>query len=305
MDTEQAKHNDRIIGTYTGHTKGTLLLVTAAVHGNEPSGVLALEEIFKTLKKENPPMAGTLVGIVGNVAAYKNNVRFIDEDLNRTWTTENLKTEATDTQEKKEMHQLIELLEDFETIPYTNRYFIDCHTTSSESLPYISVQDKGDNDFFAHKFPIHVIRGFSDMVEGTIDGYLSEQGITGFTVEAGQHESKSSKTYHEGVIWTALQEACELNFDDLRDIPASVLKLMNSTPPQKTLEIVHRFGLKESDVFEMCPGFENFQPIKKGEHLALLNGRQINSVWDAYIFMPLYQSQGNDGFFVVREVSSL
>jgi succinylglutamate desuccinylase len=51
----------------------------------------------------------------------------------------------------------------------------------------------------------------------------------------------------------------------------------------------------------MQPGYKNFQPIKKGELLAQQNGKPIYSEWDAYIFMPLYQKQGNDGFFVVTE----
>ncbi len=293
---------NRILGSYTTNKKGPLLFVTAAVHGNEPSGVKALQRIFEILNTEKPHIKGTIVGVVGNVAALQKKVRFIEEDLNRTWTQENLQQKNKDTAEKKEMFQLIETLENVYKPHHTERYFIDCHTTSSASLPYISVQELGKNDTFAHQFPIHVIRGFPDIVNGTIDGFFSKQGITGFTVEAGQHESKESEAYHEGVIWIALQEACGLNFDALQDIPPAVLKTMNGTPPQKTFKIIHRFGLKEEDDFKMQPGFENFQPIQKGENLATLNGTQINSVWDAYIFMPLYQSQGNDGFFVVTEI---
>ena len=52
----------------------------------------------------------------------------------------------------------------------------------------------------------------------------------------------------------------------------------------------------------MEPGFVNFQAIEKGELLAYQNGQPVKSEWDAFIFMPLYQSQGNDGFFVIQEV---
>tara|TARA_R100000935_G_scaffold58415_2_gene95339 strand:+ start:12107 stop:13000 length:894 start_codon:yes stop_codon:yes gene_type:complete len=294
------KETNRILGSYTSNKEGPLLFVTAAVHGNEPSGVHALKRIFKVLNAEKPLIHGTLVGVVGNVPALQKEVRFIDEDLNRTWTKENLQQEDKSSNEKQQMFEIIETLQQF-SAAHEQRYFIDCHTTSSSSLPYISAQDVGKNDAFAHRFPIHVIRGFSDIVDGTIDGYLSKQGITGFTVEAGQHESRDSEAYHEGVIWIALQEACGLDFDTLEDIPPAVLKTRNGTPPQKTFKIIHRFGLQEEDSFEMQPGFENFQPIQKEENLATLNGTQINSVWDAYIFMPLYQSQGNDGFFVVEE----
>jgi succinylglutamate desuccinylase len=36
--------------------------------------------------------------------------------------------------------------------------------------------------------------------------------------------------------------------------------------------------------------------------LAIQNGKEIKSQWNARIFMPLYQAQGNDGFFVIKEV---
>ncbi len=293
---------ERVIGTYTSNKKGPLLFITAAVHGNEPSGVRALEKIFKTLNTEQPLIEGTFVGIIANKTALNNKVRYIDEDLNRTWTSHNIQNNVTDSTEKKEMFEVIRILETLNEKEHTNRYFIDCHTTSSDSLPYISVQEVGDNDTWAHQFPIHIIRGFSDIVQGTTDGYLSSKGLTGFTLEAGQHNSVESEAHHEGIIWIALEKACNLNFDDLLDTPDAVLKTRKGTPPQKTFKILHRFGLKEDDDFKMQEGFENFQPIKKGEHLANLNGKNINSVWDACIFMPLYQSQGNDGFFVIEEV---
>jgi len=293
------KDNNRILGSYTCNKDGPLLFITAAIHGNEPSGVHALQRVFKILHAQKPLIAGTIVGVIGNVAALQQGVRFIDEDLNRTWTRENIQLKDKSSNEKQQMFEIIETLQQF-SAKHQQRYFIDCHTTSSSSLPYISVQEVGKNDAFAHQFPIHIIRGFSDIVNGTIDGYLSTQGITGFTVEAGQHESSDSEAYHEGIIWIALQEVCKLNFNALKNIPSAVIKTRNETPPQKTFKILHRFGLKEDDTFKMKPGFENFQPIQKGENLATLNGTQVNSDWDNYIFMPLYQPQGNDGFFVVE-----
>lgn len=47
---------------------------------------------------------------------------------------------------------------------------------------------------------------------------------------------------------------------------------------------------------------KNAPDLYKGDLLALQNGNEIKSEWDARIFMPLYQSQGNDGFFIIEEV---
>ncbi|MGY5850794.1 succinylglutamate desuccinylase [Salegentibacter sp. F14] len=299
----EKKEIPRIIGKYTSGKKGPLLFVTGGVHGNEPSGIEALERVFAELKKTSPEIEGTLIGVSGNKEALNQNKRYLEEDLNRTWTEENIKQKKKETHEQREMWEIIEVLEQYPESDFTKRYFLDCHTTSSPSLPYISVQEVNDNDQWAHKFPTYIVRGFSDMVYGCIDHYLSRTGLTGFVLEAGQHTDKTSVENHEGVIWLALKEACNLDLTKISGYPDCVNNFAEkNAPEQRTFELVHRYGLEDSDQFKMEPGFENFQKITKGEFLAIHNGKKIKSEWNARIFMPLYQAQGNDGFFIVEQV---
>ncbi|MEO2061732.1 MAG: succinylglutamate desuccinylase/aspartoacylase family protein [Christiangramia sp.] len=303
MNEELKEEIPRIIGEYSSGKKGPLLFVTGGIHGNEPSGIKALERVFKELNKTKPEIKGKILGVAGNKKALNKNQRYIDEDLNRTWTQENIDHGGRDTHETKEMFDIIRILDQYSEEDFTKRYFLDCHTTSSASLPYVSVQVVNDNDEWAHRFPTYIIRGFSDIITGDIDHYLSRTGMTGFVFEAGQHTDVRSVENHEGVIWLALREACELDLEKISTYPECVDRFAKkSAPPQKTFEIIYRHGLDEGDVFEMQDGYENFQKIKKGELLATQNGQAVKSDWDAYIFMPLYQSQGNDGFFVVKEV---
>lgn len=296
------KKNDRIIGNYTNGKEGPLLFVTAGVHGNEPSGVKALKKVFSELEKIKPDIDGRIVGVMGNKAALEKGQRYIDEDLNRTWTEDNVKNHDPETQEQREMHEIIEVLEQFPEDDYSKRYFLDCHTTSSDSLPYISVQEVNDNDSWAHKFPTYIVRGFSDIIYGAIDHYMSRTGLTGFVFEAGQHTNEASIENHEGLIWLALKEANNLDVTQLSCYPECVERFTEkNAPSQKTFEIKYRHEIKKGDNFKMEPGFKNFQKIKKGQLLATSNGREIRSEWDAYIFMPLYQSQGNDGFFIIED----
>jgi succinylglutamate desuccinylase len=51
----------------------------------------------------------------------------------------------------------------------------------------------------------------------------------------------------------------------------------------------------------MHPGFTNFQKVKKGELLAHDNKGEIICPHVGLILMPLYQKQGEDGFFLIRE----
>ena len=54
----------------------------------------------------------------------------------------------------------------------------------------------------------------------------------------------------------------------------------------------------------MHPGFVNFQRIKKGQKLAVCNEEEVISQHNGRVFMPLYQNQGGDGFFMVRNIPS-
>ncbi len=293
---------NRIIGEYDTGNKGSLLFITAGIHGNEPAGVLALENIFEILQENQPPINGKIIGLRGNKKALQKQVRFIDEDLNRTWTSENIKSNRIDSAEKIEMFEIIELLEKFPEKHFTKRYFLDCHTTSAESEPYISVQDVHDNLQWAKLFPTYIIKGFSDLVRGCIDRYESKIGLTGFVFEAGQHQSKKAVKNHEGIIWHALHYACDLNFKDLEKIPKSVKTLAEKRKNQKVFQLIYRHAISAKDNFKMQPGFKNFQKLNKEELLAHQNQQPIYSKWEDFIFMPLYQSQGNDGFFIVKEV---
>ena len=53
----------------------------------------------------------------------------------------------------------------------------------------------------------------------------------------------------------------------------------------------------------MVPGFENFDRIAKGQHLADDSSGPIMSPGKLRIFLPLYQGQGDDGYFLARPVN--
>lgn len=298
-------HNiPRIIGQYDRHQKGSLLVITAGVHGNEPAGIYALESVFERLHKEAPMLEGKIMGLSGNRQGLQKGVRYIDEDLNRIWTPENLASQKTDSSEKKEMFQLLPLLDQNLTTRYPRRYFIDCHTTSSESEPYLSVQDQNENLSWAKQFPLHIVRGFSDLIQGGLDAYETRMGMTGFVCEAGQHQSKAAIESLEGMIWLALHQVCNLHFDDLEHFPEAVYKIEKKRASRKIFEILYCHHITPEDHFKMKPGYRNFQKITKGECLASQNGKPLYSRWDAYLFMPLYQQQGNEGFFIIQETSA-
>ncbi|MGB5275501.1 MAG: succinylglutamate desuccinylase/aspartoacylase family protein, partial [Flavobacteriaceae bacterium] len=92
--TEIAKHKakgirpDRFIGQLQGKAKGPTLLFFGGIHGNEMAGTRAIEKVFKDLGPHTDEVKGSIFGIRGNIPAQLSQKRFLDDDLNRLWTTE-------------------------------------------------------------------------------------------------------------------------------------------------------------------------------------------------------------------------
>ena len=70
----------------------------------------------------------------------------------------------------------------------------------------------------------------------------------------------------------------------------------------KVVNLVERYSITPEDGFKMLPDYKNFQSIKKGEKLAMSVKGEIHASVDGRILMPLYQKQGEEGFFIVQEV---
>ena len=66
-------------------------------------------------------------------------------------------------------------------------YFFDLHTTSSQSIPFIPVNDSLINRAFAQQYPLPLILGIEEYIEGPVLSYINELGFVSFGFEGGQH----------------------------------------------------------------------------------------------------------------------
>ncbi len=69
------------------------------------------------------------------------------------------------------------------------------------------------------------------------------------------------------------------------------------------LEVRYREPLESEDEFEMKPGFNNFDPVIKGDVIASNKNGDVRARESGMILMPLYQKLGEDRFFIVRSVA--
>ncbi len=70
----------RVIGHQSG-SPGPTIVFFGGVHGNEPSGVIALQQVFAELESNQIAMQGQVIGLAGNLLALAGNERFISRDL--------------------------------------------------------------------------------------------------------------------------------------------------------------------------------------------------------------------------------
>ncbi|MFT7036310.1 MAG: hypothetical protein ACJA2S_004839 [Cyclobacteriaceae bacterium] len=298
---------DRLIGEHRGEQPGPTLIFTAGIHGNEPAGIFALKDVFEKLQSKNIPFKGDMFAIAGNLSALEKGIRYNTADLNRMWDTQTVSTikkgsdcsSEDESREQKEIYDLIKTLIRNATGPL---YFFDLHTTSSETIPFVTVNDSLLNRKFTQQYPVPMILGIEEFLDGPLLSYINELGYVAFGYEGGQHDSLASIHNHIAFIYLSIVFCGCLKRSQIEYQKNYDLLYKNSMRSQIIYEIIKRHEIKSEDHFVMEPGFTNFQAIKKGQLLAKNNGNKVVASESLQIFMPLYQGKGNDGFFEIRNV---
>ncbi|MBX2846101.1 MAG: succinylglutamate desuccinylase/aspartoacylase family protein [Saprospiraceae bacterium] len=288
-----------------GPTFPSIVLV-GGLHGNEQSGITAIERVFSKINSENIPVLGNIYALRGNLKAIQSSQRFIDHDLNRLWTPTKVDAAKAGRLGVSETDELLDILSISEAIIYNSKAdvtFVDLHTTSSDSSPFMVIDDTIRNRRIAQSVPVTLVLGVLEQLEGTLSGYLSNYGVTTLVFEAGQHDALSSIDRHEAATWMLLDalKVVDTSNVDMKAYRALLEASTKSKP--KIVETRLRFGLKDEDRFKMEPGFSNFSSVKKGQLLAHYNGHKISAAFTGKIFMPLYQKQGDDGFFLTKRIA--
>jgi predicted deacylase len=299
----------RIIGTYRTQSDGPTVVCVAGIHGNERSGVLALERVFATLTRRRPTFRGELVGLGGNLAALAEGQRYIEEDLNRIWTAERINAIRAADQaslrgtEERELRDLLGALEaafDRATGP---GYFLDLHTSSASGAPFVLLGDTLRNRRLAFEYPVPAMLGLEEQIDGVLLEYVNCMGHITLGFEAGRHDAETSIENQESAVWIAIAAAGLIDVEDIPEARLARDRLharVGHLP--SVMEITYRHPVEPGDGFEMLPGFDGFEKVAAGQVLARDHQGDIKAPDDGRILLPLYQGLGSDGFFVAREV---
>ena len=296
----------RILGSVEGVKQTPTVIAIGGIHGNERAGLNALLKVFQTIEEENICLNGNFYGIAGNINAIAENIRFKNVDLNRIWTKEEilklyLKDELEiESEEQNEIYFIIKDILNKEKGPF---YFLDLHTTSSDTQPFITISDSLNNRRYSSNFSIPTILGIEEYLNGPLLTFINEFGHIAVGFEAGQHDKEVSVDNCVAFLWLALVAAKCIHKKEVKKYSYFKHSLSLFKEDQDFYKIDYKYTIKPFENFKMIEGYKNFEEITKNELLAYSNQREIHSNIKGKIFMPLYQEKGNDGFFIISKIS--
>ncbi len=306
----------RIIGRYEGQEKGSLLICIGGMHGNEPSGVEAIDEVFRLLRIEhtvNPTFRykGAITGIRGNLAALNAKQRFISRDLNRMLTASELeRIKNLDPKlvvdEDKECFELITAIEDERkkyNAPLT--LILDMHTTTADGGIFTIAAEDDLSRILAKGLHAPVVLGIAEGLVGTTIDYFHHPLLNCYCIvfEAGSHDDPESVHRTAAAIINCMRTIGAVESRDV-DHRHDGLLISISVGLPKISKLIYHYKIQPEEKFEMRPGYKNFQSVKTGDVLATNENGDVVSPVEGLILMPKYQSLGNDGFFIVEVVEA-
>ena len=301
----------RLVGSRGKARGGPLLLVTAAIHGNEPAGVHALRRVFAALEELEAELAGRMVGLIGNRGALVSGQRYQDSDMNRLWSKRKLAELAAgdpelDTAEQKEQRELLAAIDAELASPHGEVVHMDLHSTSGDSPPFLVQNGEARSLELARELGVPVLHGLLKNIDGTVLDLGAARGFTCVVLEAGQNDAESTIEHHESALWLTLHSAGLIEDEPRFELERHRARIARSTSGiPEAVEICLRYAIEPQEKFTMLPGFQSFERVVQGQLLALggvTGRREIRSPMGAILIMPRYQGQGQDGFFLARPV---
>ncbi len=302
----------RIIGRFTGKKDGPLVFLVGGIHGNEPAGVDAIRQFFSVIDKaaeddDSFHWCGTIIGLKGNIKALEKQVRFIDADLNRGWTSDVLAAcfDVEDdshirSEETERMELWHTILTEIDRVRPSHLCLLDLHTTSAGGAVF-SIPGE-DSTKLAVGIGAPLVLGLLDDLSGTFLEFFCSSNV-GLPVQAVAYEGGlHSDPQSVNRCLSAMFAMCRLVGADCHQVLQEAVAPCHAglqAPPSPVVKVVYTHKIQDATCWKMVPGFRNFSPVSKGDLLAKYNNDPVFAPMDGYLLMPLYQAQGTDGFFIV------
>lgn len=250
---------------------GPRAVIFSGIHGDEISGIHAVEKLFLDIFLEELSLRrGSLTIVRGNKEAILAEKRYIKYNLNRLFK-ESYPADIDQTSyEFKRAQELKTILENCD-------YFLDLHSAPFAQAPFMVAEEKAV-PFYSRLGIPKIMTGWSKFSGGTIGGdaenYANQCGALSATLESGSHFNKSSN---------------DIAYRSVR----AFLVLLEMTPGElaasQPLEIVDVYAVlvKEASDFHFLGEVDNFRPLANGQAYAIQGGRELRVTEDSYLLIPM------------------
>ena len=256
----------------TTDAAGPRVVMFSGVHGDELSGIHAVEKLFfdfftgaRTLLK------GSLTLARGNARAIAAERRYVTYNLNRMYKDEYGPDIDRNEYEYKRAQELKSILRDCD-------YFLDLHSAPIAQEPFL-IAEQHAIDFFARLGLPYIIMGWNRFSGGTTGGdgenYANAHGAKAATLESGSHFEKRSNDVAYRTVITML----------------SLLGMIEPVADEKRAdaEIIDMYAVvtKEADDFRYAGEVRNFQRFARNEAFAFQNGKPMTVSEDSILLIPM------------------
>jgi succinylglutamate desuccinylase len=213
------------------------IAVVGGIHGDEPCGVRAIEQLLE----ENPTVERPVKLVVVNEQAIERQVRFVDEDLNRAFPGD----PNAETHEGRLADELVEELE--------GCLAFSMHSTQSHAEPFAIVKRVSETaKEICPQLPVQAMVETSEFAEGRLFSRIET-----IEVECGLQGSETAAQNAHRLTRGFLTAVGALPGDTVaRELP--VYRLFDSIPK------------RDADTYEVF--VENFTEVEPGDPFAAADG---------------------------------
>lgn len=256
----------------TSGVTGPRVVLFSGVHGDEISGIHAVEKLFfdlytgaRTLRK------GTLALARANAHAIAAERRYVRYNLNRMFRDEYGADIDRSDYEYTRAQELKTVLRDCD-------YFLDLHSAPIAQEPFL-IAEQHAIDFAARLGLPYLITGWNRFSAGTTGGdaenYANAHGAIAATLESGSHFEKRSNDVAYRTVITLLS--------DLGMIDAAAAE------KRAVAEIIDMYAVvtKDAEDFRYAGDVANFQRFARGEVFAYENGKPRTVAEDSILLIPM------------------
>ncbi|MFC1743601.1 succinylglutamate desuccinylase/aspartoacylase family protein [Candidatus Riflebacteria bacterium] len=246
-----------------------MLSLCACLHGNEPVGINAVNNLLDKLHYSNFKFNGEIRIILGNLRALQKNSRNINCDLNRCFS-DILENDNLSLFERKRVGEIKEFIKG-------SKYIIDIHSSSSPSPPFLAYPHKSCPPYLIPlKFLKYHTYNWATHLRGTcLMHWAYEQGIESFVLECGQHNLDT--TLKNGIL--ILNEFLSL----INIFPSKSKKKVKEIP---ILIKIEDCIFADEEKLQLLPKPIGFTSVKVDDMLLKGAKSEIKSAHDGFIIFP-------------------